>query len=137
MGSPAWTADERFATPLARERHKPELDQLVSQWTRERNGMQIMEALQAAGVAAAPIQDVEDQLGYNPQFEARGLFVTLDEPEMGPIVTEAPPVKASDTPPLIYRAAPLIGEHTASVLRDILQLTDAEIAELTEHEVLT
>ena len=122
---------------MTRERHKSELDELVSRWTRERSGIEIAETLQAAGVAAAPIQDVEDQFGCNPQFEARGLFLTMDEPEMGPIVTEAPPVKASDTPPLIYRVAPLMGEHTESTLRDVLHLSDADISALTEQEVLT
>jgi crotonobetainyl-CoA:carnitine CoA-transferase CaiB-like acyl-CoA transferase len=95
-----------------------------------------MQVLQAAGVAAAPIQDVEDQLNCNPQFEARGFFLTMEEPEMGPIVTEASPVKMSGTPPQIYRAAPLMGEHTESVLREILGLTDDEIAALTDEEVL-
>jgi len=136
LGSPAWCSDDRFATTLARERHKAELDGLVSEWTCQRTGLEIMQLLQAAGVAAAPIQDVEDQFDCNPQFAARGFFVTMDEPEMGPVVTEAPPVKMSETPPRIYRAAPLMGEHTESVLREILGLSDAEIASLAAEEVL-
>jgi crotonobetainyl-CoA:carnitine CoA-transferase CaiB-like acyl-CoA transferase len=42
----------------------------------------------------------------------------------------------SETPPRIYRVAPLMGEHTESVLREVLGLSDAEIASLTEAEGL-
>jgi crotonobetainyl-CoA:carnitine CoA-transferase CaiB-like acyl-CoA transferase len=136
VGKPDWCADARFATPLARERHKSELDCAVSEWTRQHTGGEVMQILQAARVAAAPIQGVEDQLGWNPQFAARGLFVSMEEPELGTIVTEGPPVKMSETPPRIYRVAPLMGEHTESVLREVLGLSDAEIASLTEAEVM-
>jgi len=87
-------------------------------------------------VAAAPVQDVEDQFERNPQFAARGLYVNLEEPEMGPLVTEGPPVKMSETSPQVYAHAPLLGEHTDYVVREILKLSDAEIQELTSEGVL-
>jgi benzylsuccinate CoA-transferase BbsF subunit len=77
IDSPDWCADDRFASPLSREHHKAALDELVSSWTRDRSAMDVTTLLQGAGVAAVPIQDVEDQLGCNPQFEARGLFLTM------------------------------------------------------------
>lgn len=130
-------ADEpRFATLLGRLRHEAELDGLVSAWTLQRNANDVAELLQAAGIAAAPIQDVEDQFDRNPQFAARGLFASLDEPAMGPLVTEAPPVKMTETPPLLYRPAPLLGEHTESVLRDVLHLSDAAVRDLAAEGVL-
>ncbi|MFI5267049.1 MAG: CaiB/BaiF CoA transferase family protein [Chloroflexota bacterium] len=128
--------DPRFATLLGRTRHRAELDTLVSDWTRRHSGEEIMQILQAAGIAAAPVQDVEDQLSHNEQFAARGLFTSLAEPEMGPIITESPPVKMSETPPRLFRHAPLIGEHTDQVLREALHLSEPEIRELTEQGVL-
>jgi benzylsuccinate CoA-transferase BbsF subunit len=136
LGGPAWSADPRFATHASRDRHRAELDELVAGWTRNLSGDDVMATLQGAGVAAAPVQDIEDQLERNPQFEARKLFVALDEPEMGPVITEWPPVRMSDTPPQLYRTAPLMGEHTGSTLRDLLHLSEAEIAELAETGVL-
>jgi len=136
VGHSEWFSDQRFATALARQRNKADLDRLVSEWTCQHTGLQITLLLQSFGVASAPIQDVADQLSSNPQFEARGFFVTMDEPELGPIMTEAPPVKMSETPPQICRAAPLMGEHTESVLGEVLNLSDAEIAALTEAGVL-
>src|SRR5579862_9817667 len=136
IGNPAWSTDERFATPLARERHKSELDELVAGWTRQHMALEITQLLQAAGVPAAPIEDVEDQLTSNPQFDARGLFLTMDEPELGPITAEAPPVKMSETPPRIYRVAPLMGEHTEGTLRELLGMSEGEIKELADAGVL-
>jgi benzylsuccinate CoA-transferase BbsF subunit len=135
IGSPAWCLDERFASPLARQRHEPELDRLVGEWTSQRTSDQVMDVLQAAGVAAAPIQDVEDQL-RNPHFAARKLFVSLDEPEMGEVLTEYPPVRLSETPAQVRAHAPLLGEHTEQVLRDVLHLDEQTIAQLTEEGVL-
>ena len=136
IGSPAWCREERFATPLGRERHREELDRLVGEWTGQHSGQAIMERLQAAGVAAAPVQDVEDQLERDPHARARGLFATLEEPEMGPVVSEYPPAHLSETPAQIHTHAPLMGQHTDEVLRELLHLGDEEIAALRAEGVL-
>ncbi|SRR5579884_71031 len=136
IGDPAWSREARFATPLARERHRAELDRLVGEWTRNYTGQEVMARLQAAGVAAAPVQDVEDQLERDPQYRARGLYVQLDEPEMGPVLTEYPPVRLSETPPEVRAPAPLMGEHTAAVLRDVLGYDAATIEKLAAEGIL-
>jgi crotonobetainyl-CoA:carnitine CoA-transferase CaiB-like acyl-CoA transferase len=135
IGAPGWTADERFATPLSRRHNRGELDRLVGEWTAEHLPNEVMAVLQGAGVAAAPILDVEGQLA-DPHFAERGLFVSLDEPEMGPVLTERPPVLLSETPPQIRVHAPLLGEHTDQTLRDVLHLDEPTIAQLTEEGVL-
>jgi benzylsuccinate CoA-transferase BbsF subunit len=136
IGSPAWTREERFATPLQRERNADDLDRLVGEWTRQYSGQEVMERLQAVGVAAAPVQDVEDQLQRDPHAKARGLYHEREEPEMGPVISEYPPVRLSETPAQIYAHAPLFGEHTDAVLRDLLHLSDAELEALKAEGVL-
>jgi crotonobetainyl-CoA:carnitine CoA-transferase CaiB-like acyl-CoA transferase len=129
IGNPDWCCDPRFTTPLARERNVEALDALVGDWTRQYTGVEVMERLQAAGVAAAPIEDVDD-LFADPHLKARGMLVELEEPEAGPVVTEYPPVRLSETPPQVRTPAPLMGEHTEQVLRDILHLPAEEIEAL-------
>jgi len=136
IGDPDWCRDPRFATPLGRERHGEELDRLVGEWTHHHTGQEVMACLQAAGVAAAPIQDVEDMFQRDPHLKARGLLVELNEPEMGPVVTEYPPVRLSETPPQIHTPAPLMGEHTEQVMRELLHLGDDEIEDLKAQGVL-
>jgi crotonobetainyl-CoA:carnitine CoA-transferase CaiB-like acyl-CoA transferase len=136
VGDPAWCHDPRFATPLMRERNVEELDQHVSEWTRQYTGQEVMARLQTAGVAAAPIQDVEDQFERDAIARERGLFIAVDEPEMGPVAAEFPPVRLSETPPRVEDPAPLFGEHTDEVLRTILGLNDETIESLRAEGVL-
>lgn len=136
IGKAEWCRDPRFATPLSRERHAAELDRLVGEWTRQHTPREVMDLLQAAGVAAAPVQDVEDQLFADPHARARGLYVTLEEPAMGPVVTEYPPARLSETPPSVRSPAPLMGEHTEEVLREVLGLSDDEIEALKAEGAL-
>jgi crotonobetainyl-CoA:carnitine CoA-transferase CaiB-like acyl-CoA transferase len=136
IGSPAWSRDERFATADSREQHVEELDRRVGEWTRQHTPQQVRDILQAAGVAAAPVQDVEDMLERDPQAQARGQYVELSEPEMGPVLTENSPAHLSETPARVERPAPLMGEHTQQVLRDVLHLDDNEIERLAAEGVL-
>jgi benzylsuccinate CoA-transferase BbsF subunit len=136
IGQPDWCADPRFATPLARDRHVAALDALVGTWTRQHTAQEVMQRLQAAGVAAAPVQDVEDMVLHDPQYRARELFVELNEPEMGPVLSEYPPARLSETPAQIRAPAPLMGEHTDAVLRELLHLGDADLAALRAEGVL-
>jgi crotonobetainyl-CoA:carnitine CoA-transferase CaiB-like acyl-CoA transferase len=134
-GNPDWSREACFATPLERERNLAELDRRVGEWTRQLTGREVMDRLQAAGVAAALIEDVEDQFG-DPQLKARGFLAEVEEPVMGRMVTEYPPVRLSETPAQIRAPAPLMGEHTDQVLRDVLKLTDVEIEALNREGVL-
>lgn len=136
IGSPYWTREERFATQLARERNAAELDRLVGEWTRQYSGYEIMERLQAAGIAAAPVQDVEDQIKHDRHARERGLWAELEEPEMGKVISERAPVLMTETPPQIRTHAPLMGEHTDAVLRDLLHLSDADLEALKADGVL-
>ena len=136
IGDPGWCHDARFATPLAREQNATELDRLVGEWTRGYTGQEVMAILQAAGVAAAPIQDVEDQFERDPFAKERGSFVSIDEPEMGPVVTEFPPVRMSESSPRVDKPAPLFGEHTDQILREVLGLGAPEIAQVHADGVL-
>jgi crotonobetainyl-CoA:carnitine CoA-transferase CaiB-like acyl-CoA transferase len=103
-----------------------------------------METLQGIGVCAAVVQDVEDQFKRDRQYAATGFLVNLTEPEAGDVVTENVPLRMSETPGRVRGVAPLMGEHTHEIARNLtheiarnlLGLSDAEIAKLDEEKVL-
>ncbi|HXG51562.1 MAG TPA: CoA transferase [candidate division Zixibacteria bacterium] len=128
--------DPRFATHLGRVRHRDDLDRWVTSWTSRHDPYHVMETLQAIGVCAAVVQDVEDQFERDPQYRATGFLVALNEPEAGKVVTEGVPVRLSETPGRVRGPAPLMGEHTREIARNLLGLSDAEIARLEEERVL-
>ncbi len=127
---------QRFATHLGRIRHKEELDRWVTSWTRQHDPYEVMETLQGIGVCAAVVQDVEDQFKHDRQYAATGFLVKMNEPEAGEIVSEGVPVRLSVTPGKVRGLAPLMGEHTHEIARDLLGLSEDEIKKLDEEKVL-
>ena len=127
--------DPQFSTHLQRVRHKEELDKWVTSWTLQYDAYEVMETLQSIGVCAAVVQDVEDQFKRDKQYAATGFLVNLTEPEAGDMVTENVPVRLSVTPGKVRGVAPLMGEHTHEIARDLLGLSDAEIKKLDEEKV--
>jgi benzylsuccinate CoA-transferase BbsF subunit len=128
-GRPEWAEDPRFATLAARKAHEDELDALLAAWTAARSPEDVMETLQAAGVQAAIVNRLSD-LFTDPQLAHRRIWRELPHAVLERFHYEAPPFTLSETPADLG-PSPLLGEHTARVYREILGLTDPEIAQLT------
>ena len=86
------------------------------------------ERLRAAGVPASVVLRPTD-LYEDPQLATRRFFVTLDHSVMGPTPYDGPATIFSETPAVLRKAAPALGEDTHEVLRDLLGLTPGEIAD--------
>jgi CoA:oxalate CoA-transferase len=92
--------------------------------------------VQSIDVCAAVVQDVEDQFKNDKQYAATGFLVHMIEPEAGDMVTENVPLRLSDTPGKVRGLAPLMGEHTYEIAKNLLGLSDEEIKQLDEEKVL-
>ena len=125
-----------FATHWQRVRHKDELDKWVTSWTLQHDPYEVMELVQGVDVCAAVVQDVEDQFKNDKQYAATGFLVNMTEPEAGDVVTENVPMRLSLTPGKVRGVAPLMGEHTHEIARNLLGLSDDEIKKLDEEKVL-
>jgi crotonobetainyl-CoA:carnitine CoA-transferase CaiB-like acyl-CoA transferase len=136
LGKSGFKADAKFATHLQRVRHRDDLDQWVTNWTLQHDPYEVMETLQGIGICAAVVQDVEDQFKRDKQYAATGFLVNMTEPEAGDVVTENVPMRMSLTPGKIRGLAPLMGEHTHEIARNLLGLSDDEIKKLDEEKVL-
>jgi crotonobetainyl-CoA:carnitine CoA-transferase CaiB-like acyl-CoA transferase len=136
LGKSGPKADAKFATHLQRVRHKDELDKWVTEWTLQHDPYEVMETLQGIGICAAVVQDVEDQFKRDKQYAATGFLVNMTEPEAGDVVTENVPMRMSETPGKVRGLAPLMGEHTHEIARNLLGLSDDEIRKLDEEKVL-
>lgn len=109
-----------------------ELNAETLAWTTE----DLMLALQARGVPAGVVETAAD-VTRDPQLEHRGHWVKLDHPEMGESLYNAPPFRCSRTPVALSRPAPLLGQHTEEICRELLGLTDAEFKQLRDEGALT
>ncbi|OBK55493.1 CaiB/BaiF CoA transferase family protein [Mycobacterium kubicae] len=133
---PRWAADARFATGAARVAHRRDLVALVSTWTQARTPVQAATLLQAAGVAAGPMNRPPDLL-TDPQLLERNVLQELVHPLIQrPLPAETGPAPFRHIPPAPQRPAPLPGEHTRQVCRDLLGLTAADIERLIAERTL-
>jgi benzylsuccinate CoA-transferase BbsF subunit len=135
IANPAWTRDSKFQTLAGRQANEDELNSFVETWTNEHTAEEVMERMQAAGVAAGVLKTIEDLMEYDPQLAHRHHYWKLDHPEIGEYVAWGPPYKLSKSPAEL-RSAPLLGEHNEFAMKDILGMTDEEVVELIIDEVL-
>ena len=98
-------------------------------WTTSRSGPELAKQLQAAGIAAGELQDMEDLLEHDPQLKARAPLVTLEHPLLGPFGHVRTPVRFSRSPVVPYRA-PGIGEHSAIIATELAGLSPERVNEL-------
>jgi len=137
IGRPTWTREPRFASLADRLARHEELDELVTQWTRERTAEEIMHALQAARVAAGVVNNARDLCDRDPQLQARGYWANVTSPEGEPLAFDGLPVRLSATPGQVSGPGPLLGEHTEAVLERLLHFSRDQLATLRADGVIS
>ena len=107
--------DARFRAPWDRKAREAELAALLEETFVRQDTAHWLALLDAAGVVAGPIYNME-QVYQDPQARAREMLVETEDPELGTLRHIGVPVKLSATPGRIRRRAPALGEHSAEVL---------------------
>ena len=116
-GAPHIAQDPRFARNAERVRHRATLVPMLAALMKARTRSDWLAALEAAKVPSGPINDLADVF-KDPQVQAREMTVRLPHPLAGQVDLVASPMKFSATPVQYRRPPPLLGEHTAEVLRE-------------------
>ena len=129
IGEPPWVQEERFRTVTGRHQNADDLDHLVETWTLEHSPEEVMHRLQAVGVAAGVVQTGADLVDSDPQLKVRGFFRQVEDDHGAPHIIEGTPYKLSRTPGGVVHGSPELGAHQTEVLRDVLGMTDDEIAD--------
>jgi benzylsuccinate CoA-transferase BbsF subunit len=135
VGNPEWTKDQRFSDKLKRIKNASDLDEYIAKWTRNYTDYEATEIFQNNGVAAAPLLTTEG-IFADPQFNSRHTFVEVNHPVVGGESIYNLPWKMSACPPKKMRHAPLLGEHNKYVFGQILKLSNEDISQLTDEEVI-
>ena len=134
-GCPELAADARFASNGKRVENRAELSRLLQEIFLKKTTREWVELLDAAGVANGPINDVA-QVFQEPQVKARGVKIELEHPVAGKLPLVASPMRFSGTPLEHKLAPPVLGQHTDEILREVLSLSDGEIAGLRAEGVI-
>jgi crotonobetainyl-CoA:carnitine CoA-transferase CaiB-like acyl-CoA transferase len=132
---PELAADPRFADVVSRYRNQDELDGILAAWTRGLTPEVVTEALQVAGVAAAPVLGVP-ALFDDAHLRVRGFWESVSHPEAGTWDVDGVPWRLSRSPAHIRLPAPRFAEHNDYVLRGLLGLSEEEVRELAAAGVI-
>jgi crotonobetainyl-CoA:carnitine CoA-transferase CaiB-like acyl-CoA transferase len=117
LEAPELGYDPRFANNAERMRNLPALNAALTPLFKHRSSAEWLRRLEEAGVPAGPVLDV-NQMHADPQALAREMIVETTHPKAGQVRAIGLPIKFSDTPGGLRRAAPVFGQHTREVLRD-------------------
>lgn len=134
IGRDDLAADACLSTADGRREAHDALDQAIAAWSSALDHYEAASKLQAGGVPAAPVL-ANWELLSDPHLAARGFYVPVPHPEVGVLPFPGMPWRFSRTPGAVRAGAPCFGEHNDFVLRDLLDLSDAEIAALYTQEV--
>jgi crotonobetainyl-CoA:carnitine CoA-transferase CaiB-like acyl-CoA transferase len=115
LGRPELATDPRFLTNGDRMRNLPALVEILGELFRKRPSADWIREFEAAGVPVGPVNKISDMLA-DPQVAAREMVVELDHPKAGRMKALGFPIKFSETPGSVERAAPLLGQHTEEIL---------------------
>jgi crotonobetainyl-CoA:carnitine CoA-transferase CaiB-like acyl-CoA transferase len=126
LGHPEWVADPDYANATLRVRNRAALADRIETITAEHTRQHWLARLDAAGIPCGPINTYAEAFA-DPQIRAREMVVEIEHPTLGRVQTPGSPIKMSETPPVVARPAPLLGEHTREVLREV-GYSDEEIS---------
>jgi crotonobetainyl-CoA:carnitine CoA-transferase CaiB-like acyl-CoA transferase len=135
LGIEAMAKDPRFETMTGRVANRDLIDAAVSEKTRSFTVEELTLILRDADIPSAPIMGVTAALAH-PQTIAREMVVETDHASAGRINMTGRPIKfpGSRQPPLA--PPPRIGAQGPAILRDLLGLSDAEIADLADAGII-
>jgi crotonobetainyl-CoA:carnitine CoA-transferase CaiB-like acyl-CoA transferase len=118
LGRPEWASDERFAKNAGRVRNLAVLRPLIAEVLLTRDTADWIARLEAAGVPCGPINTVP-QVFEEDQVRHRGMLADIAHPLAGTVPQVVSPMRFTDAPLAFERAPPLLGEHTAEILREL------------------
>lgn len=133
LDAPDLDIEEHCAQP-GRQRNRPFIEARLAEIFSTNSQAYWLERLQAGRVPCAPVNNVAQALA-DPQVLARQMVADIPLPHGGFAQAPGNPIRLSETGEQSYSAPPLLGQHTAEILRE-LGKSDAEIARLREMGII-
>ena len=127
--------DSRFETNPLRTKNKEELIPVLAVELEKKTTKEWTDIFENAGLPYSPINDMKD-ICEDPHITHRNMLVEIDQPLVGKMKIAGSPIHLSETPGEVYAPAPLLGQHSEEVLREILGYSNEEINKLKIEGVI-
>jgi CoA:oxalate CoA-transferase len=135
VGRPELATDPRFGTNGLRTENQGTLSEILTEITRQKATAEWVELLEANGLPYSPINTI-DQIVEDPNIQHRNMVVEVDQPGIGPLKIAGSPFHLSETPGAVTAPAPLLGQHTEEVLRQVLGYPQEQIDALIRERAV-
>ncbi len=134
LQKPEWLENPRFTTTAGRREHVEELEAALAEWLGARTTADVVEYLSKFSIPCAPVNEVS-QAAHQSQLHEREIMVEVPDPVAGNIYVAGKMIKLSRTP-MVVGSAPMVGEHTRDVLRDVLGYAEEKIQALHHNNIM-
>ena len=136
MGRPELASSSLYGEQKTRLENRADVNEIVRDWCGSLSREEVLQRCYATGAPAGPLNNIADIFG-DRQFHARRNLVAIDDPDLGEtIIVPSVIPRLSETPGKIHHLGPKLGEHTETVLQDLLGMSSDEIGELRKKRVI-
>jgi len=125
----------QYSTNSLRTENKKDLNRILEAEFRKRTKREWLELLGHENLPHSSINDMSE-ICEDPHIAYRKMLVEIDQPRVGKMRIVGSPIRLSETPGEVYAPAPLLGEHSEQVLKNILGYTEAEVEQLKAENVI-
>ena len=133
--SPELIDDERFVTNGKRNENRKVLIPILQEVLKRKTTAVWMDLFRSESVPCSPINTIE-QIAEDPVVAYRKMLATVEQPGVGKMRIAGSPFHMSATPGEVRTPAPLLGEHSVEVLRDLLEYSVESIQDLRDRKAV-
>ncbi|HSB71208.1 MAG TPA: CaiB/BaiF CoA-transferase family protein [Candidatus Methylomirabilis sp.] len=125
----------KFKTNPLRCDNRKELIPILEREMAKKTAQEWCDLFEKHGIPYSPINNLQ-QICEDPHIAHRKMLVEIDQPLVGKMQICASPLKLSETPGEVYAPAPMLGQHSEEILRDVLGFPPEKIAQLKATGVI-
>jgi crotonobetainyl-CoA:carnitine CoA-transferase CaiB-like acyl-CoA transferase len=133
MGRPELATE--FPTSSVRVAHRAHINQVVADWVAQRPLAEVEAATREGGVPCAQIYSIRE-IFEDPQYQARGNLLRVQDPRAGDLVLPAPMPRLSESPPAFRHAGRALGADNHEVYSRLLEMTEQELQRAAQAGVI-
>ncbi len=127
---------EDFNTNMNRVKNHMKVKEIVEEWTSKLTTREIAETLERYEIPVTPVYTMKDVWRDEHIVTHRRMLAKINQPGIGEMPVVGTPFKMKSLTPEVGGPAPLLGQHTKEVLMTLLNLTEDDINELEEEEII-
>ena len=124
-----------YKTNSLRSHNRKALMEIIEKEMVKRTTRAWSRILERESIPHSPINNIK-QVCEDPCINHRKMLAEIEQPQMGRIKIAGSPIHLSETPGQVYAPAPLLGEHTGEILKNLLGYPDADISHLQAEGVI-